>query len=247
MVKVLMVQCHGCGESGHEAWECNHHSTFLEWREHFESLPNNYTLKTTKAIHLHVNEPFIPPRSPHNLMQECLYKDPWKILVCCMCLNATSGLQARKVLLDLFAKYPTPQSLLAGDINGITEVVKPLGLWHKRPQALLQMTQGFLESDWTEPKEIFGLGKYANDAYMIFCCGRWQDIRPRDYKLNDYIKFINHINGIEYKEDDKVKLPKRMIHPQVKSKFFKKLKLNDENEPPKLNETSSPYFSKSKS
>lgn len=34
-----------------------------------------------------------PPASPYGLIEEMLYEDPWKLLVACMLLNVTSGLQ----------------------------------------------------------------------------------------------------------------------------------------------------------
>jgi len=36
---------------------------------------------------------WVPPVSPYGLIQEKLYKDPWKLLVACMLLNKTSGQQ----------------------------------------------------------------------------------------------------------------------------------------------------------
>jgi len=213
------MACYGCGGSGHEAWQCSNHAAFDSWRGHFSTQPNKYTIKSTTAIHLQLTEPYVPPRSPHNLMQECLYSDPWKVLVCCMCLNCTSGIQARKVLLQLFDKYPTPTAFLEATLEQITEIIKPLGLWKKRPQALTQMTKGFLDSDWTTPSEIFGVGKYANDAYLIFCCGKWKDISPHDHMLNHYIKFINEANGLEYTDNPSVKRKKRG-REKVQSKFF---------------------------
>lgn len=34
-----------------------------------------------------------PPVSPYGLLEEVLYEDPWKLLVACMLLNVTSGMQ----------------------------------------------------------------------------------------------------------------------------------------------------------
>jgi len=34
-----------------------------------------------------------PPVSPYGLLEEELYADPWKLLVGCMLLNKTSGVQ----------------------------------------------------------------------------------------------------------------------------------------------------------
>ena len=39
-----------------------------------------------------------PPASPYGLIEEYLYQDPWKLLVACMLLNVTSGLQVNDSL-----------------------------------------------------------------------------------------------------------------------------------------------------
>ena len=34
---------------------------------------------------------WVPPKSPYNLIQECLWHDPWKLLVATIFLNRTTG------------------------------------------------------------------------------------------------------------------------------------------------------------
>ena len=38
-----------------------------------------------------------PPASPHSLIEEQVYNDPWKLLLVCMLLNKTAGRQVRRV------------------------------------------------------------------------------------------------------------------------------------------------------
>ncbi|EYU40696.1 hypothetical protein MIMGU_mgv1a003553mg [Erythranthe guttata] len=45
---------------------------------------------------------WIPPRSPFNLLQEDHAFDPWRVLVICMLLNMTTGLQVGYFFLNLF-------------------------------------------------------------------------------------------------------------------------------------------------
>ena len=40
---------------------------------------------------LHRDVKWTPPKSPHNLIQESLYHDPWKLLVATIFLNRTTG------------------------------------------------------------------------------------------------------------------------------------------------------------
>lgn len=39
---------------------------------------------------------WVPPASPYSLLEECLYADPWRLLVACMLLNKTSGTQVQR-------------------------------------------------------------------------------------------------------------------------------------------------------
>ena len=38
-----------------------------------------------------LNNKWVPPRSPYNLIQEDLYHDPWKMLIATICLQKTTG------------------------------------------------------------------------------------------------------------------------------------------------------------
>jgi hypothetical protein len=44
------------------------------------------------------DESWVPPKSPFGLIQESLYKDPWRVLLSCMLLNKTAGRQVRACL-----------------------------------------------------------------------------------------------------------------------------------------------------
>ncbi|CAK9183672.1 unnamed protein product [Ilex paraguariensis] len=46
-----------------------------------------------------------PPRSPYNLLQEDHFHDPWRVIVICMLLNRTTGLQVRSSLFYCFLHY----------------------------------------------------------------------------------------------------------------------------------------------
>lgn len=186
------MSCYRCKQEGHEAWACsNSHSAQL--REHFKTKTVTYTIATTRAVHLYVE--YSPPKSPHNLIQESIYDDPWKVLVACLILNRTSGTQMRPAVMKLFEKYPTPRDFMNGDIDEITEILKPCGLWRKRPFTIQKMTRDYLQKDWEFPTELFGVGKYASDAYLIFCCGRWQEVAPQDHMLANYVSYLQTISN----------------------------------------------------
>ena len=36
----------------------------------------------------------------------------------------------------------------------------------------------------------YGIGKYGNDSYRIFCTGDWRRVKPKDRMLNLYHKWL---------------------------------------------------------
>lgn len=68
------------------------------------------------------NNRWIPPKSPHELLQENHYHDPWRVLVICILLNCTSGGQVRSLLVFIngnqHRKSIIPKKfLIAGQTN----------------------------------------------------------------------------------------------------------------------------------
>ena len=129
---------------------------------------------------------WIPPKSPYNLIQEELHEDPWKILVACVFCNLTRRFTAEPVLRQFFKFYPTPKKAMNANICKLEEMLKPIGLSSKRAKTLVRMSREYLEKDWKEPIELYGIGKYGNDAWKIFCTQGWKDVQPKDHALSWY-------------------------------------------------------------
>ncbi|KAI9382840.1 hypothetical protein POPTR_014G187766v4 [Populus trichocarpa] len=117
------------------------------------------------------NNRWIPPKSPHELLQENHYHDPWRVLVICMLLNCTSGGQVRPILNDFFTLCPDAKTTTNVDQNEIAQLTRSL-------------------EDWTHVTFLPGVGKYAADAYAIFCTGRWDRVVPEDHMLTRYWEFL---------------------------------------------------------
>ena len=71
-----------------------------------------------------------------------------------------------------------------------SELLQPLGLHEKRAKIIIRFSEEFLTKDWTYPKELYGIGKYGDDSYRIFCLGDWKSVTPNDHKLNFYHKWL---------------------------------------------------------
>ena len=130
---------------------------------------------------------WIPPRSPYNLIQEHLWKDPWKIFVACIFCNLTRRVDAEPYMWRFFNTYPTPGDASRADWKNIQKMIQPLGLSERRSKSLIKMSNDYLSKQWQDkPEVLYGIGKYGSDAYKIFCLGDWRVVEPSDHALNDY-------------------------------------------------------------
>lgn len=95
-------------------------------------------------------------------------------------------------------KWPDPHSLINAELTEVENLLQPLGLCflknkililgliHKRGEGLKKFSIEFLTTDWEYPLQLFGVGKYGDDAYRMFCCGQWHDLQTQDKKLAQY-------------------------------------------------------------
>ena len=132
-----------------------------------------------------------PPKSPYNLIQEHLWQDPWKIFVACIFCNLTKRVDAEPYMWKFFDRYPTPEHASGANCADIENMIKPLGLSKRRSVSLVRMSNDYLSKRWKDkPDVLYGIGKYASDAYHIFCLGDWRAIKPKDSALRDYHNFL---------------------------------------------------------
>ena len=137
-----------------------------------------------------------PPLSPWNLVQEPYFGDEWKVLVCCILLNLTTHKQVRKILPEFFKRYPGPNTMVMANENELKEHLRPLGLVNKRAKTLIRFSREYLTAPWETAKELYGCGKYADDAWHIFCVGDWKKVQPNDHALNLYHNWLKGDNGV---------------------------------------------------
>ncbi|GAX78718.1 hypothetical protein CEUSTIGMA_g6156.t1 [Chlamydomonas eustigma] len=138
---------------------------------------------------------WVPPASPYCLVEEVLYKDPWKLLLACMLLNKTSARQVRLVLGPLLRRYPSPQDMRCATPSEVEDIIRPLGLHKKRALSIIRFSEEYLSKQWLEPTELHGMGKYAADAYWMFCRGQWRDLKPEDKDLANYHRYLVQTDG----------------------------------------------------
>ena len=132
-----------------------------------------------------------PPRSPHHLIEEWLWHQPWQLLVACILLNKTTGIQVlnHQVLPRIISRWPHPSCLANADIDELEAVLRPLGLYRNRARSLRRFSAEYMFTDWDFPIELHGIGRYADDAYRIFCLGLVEDTNPADKELRKYVNW----------------------------------------------------------
>jgi len=136
-----------------------------------------------------------PPKSPYNLIQEQLWEDPWKIFVACIFCNLTKRVQSEPYMWEFFARYPSPKQASQALPIEIERMIRPLGLSKRRSVSLVKMSKDYLQKDWRDkPEVLYGVGKYASDAYRIFCLGHWREVSPKDGALVNYRTFLEKID-----------------------------------------------------
>jgi len=131
-----------------------------------------------------------PPRSPYKFIQEKLYKDPWRLLISTIFLNKTTGKAACPLVWKFLERWPSPESASRADPNEIAQLMNPLGLHETRARRIIKMSSDYLTKKWVNATELYGISKYGQDSYRLFCRGEWQDVRPTDIMLCLYRDWI---------------------------------------------------------
>ena len=130
-----------------------------------------------------------PPRSPLRLIEEWLWHQPWQLLIACILLNKTTGIQVlnHQVLPRIIARWPHPSLMANADIEELQTVLRPLGLHRNRARSLRRFSTEYMFKQWTFPIELHGCGRYADDAFRIFCLGQVETTNPSDKELKKYV------------------------------------------------------------
>ncbi|GAB4831595.1 Methyl-CpG-binding domain protein 4-like protein [Ancistrocladus abbreviatus] len=105
-------------------------------------------------------------------------------------LDLGSSSDVREVLWNLFKLCPDAKTAVDIDTMEIERVIRSLGLQRKRAAMIQRFSREYMSDDWTHVTQLHGVGKYAADAYAIFCTGMWSQVKPNDHMLNYYWKFL---------------------------------------------------------
>lgn len=124
------------------------------------------------------------------LIQEGYLDNPWRMMVCCICLNQTNNKQVRHILDILFTIIPDPYSAISCPKEQISECLKSTGFQNVKADRIKKMSQKWI-SGFDDPLELPGIGKYGQDSWDIFINGNLER-ETSDKKLAAYLSFFRN-------------------------------------------------------
>lgn len=120
-----------------------------------------------------------------DLIQTHYIGDPWKIMISCILLNQTTNIQVRPVIINLFNRFPTPNSITRSHTQEIADIIKSTGFQNVKAKRIIDFTEVW-NSGERNPDKFPGIGPYARDSWKIFVEGI-TNISPSDKKLKIYL------------------------------------------------------------
>ncbi|XP_060534219.1 methyl-CpG-binding domain protein 4-like [Cylas formicarius] len=128
---------------------------------------------------------WVPPKSPHNLLEEDLYYDPWALLVATIFLNKTSCKSARPYVFWFLEENQDALAVLEKKPGDLEKYFAKLGLQKTRSVQVWRMSYDFVYKQWRRVKDLYGVGRYGEDAFRMFCLGDFS-VEPKDRFLKIY-------------------------------------------------------------
>ena len=122
-----------------------------------------------------------------DLMVQQQVENLWQHFVGVICLNQTGRIQVKRVLPEFFDRWPTPEKFLRRRKATVINVIKSLGFYNRRENAIRKMTKDFLTWNKVDATKLYGIGKYGSDSYELFYNKRVPE-NVGDHELKRYIK-----------------------------------------------------------
>jgi methyl-CpG-binding domain protein 4 len=110
-------------------------------------------------------------------------------------LNCTSRKQVDRIRDQFFAKYPTADSAILADPVEMSEIIAVLGFKNRRVNTIKRFSSDWVTLEWTNPSELYGIGKYGQDSWEIFQKGNL-NVVPTDGVLAKYLTWAKLNNLI---------------------------------------------------
>lgn len=112
-------------------------------------------------------------------------------LICALIRSRTSGAAVvADTVRSFFRAFPSPSAVLDAAEADIQALIFPLGLQPIRCRSVCDISRAFLGTNWTEPSEFYGVGKFTTDSWRIFCRGDTRGAGVEDVNLRRYLSWL---------------------------------------------------------
>jgi A/G-specific adenine glycosylase len=152
---------------------------------------------------------------------------PYSVLVAELLLKKTTAVQVARVYDKILGAYPSPEALCSADRHELGELLKPLGMSHRRTDilvklgcALVREYNGEVPLDRKELLKLPGVGPYTANAVLVL-------IQSEELPLLDtnFIRIIQRVFRIESsksraRSDEKLWRFAGTLIPQGKGRKF---------------------------
>lgn len=129
-------------------------------------------------------------------------------------MGFVAGKAACPLVWKFLERWPSPESASRADPSEIAQLMNPLGLHETRARRIIKMsskavtllstythththclqslvcTGDYLTKNWVNATELYGISKYGQDSYRLFCRGEWREVQPTDIMLCLYRDWI---------------------------------------------------------
>lgn len=155
------------------------------------------------------------------------YDDAWKLLVSVRLAAQCTDARVNVVVQDLYAKFPTMETLAAADVDEIEEIVRPCGLGRSKARdislcmkMLMEEYGGRVPDDFDELLKLPGVGRKSANLIMGDVFGK-----PAIVTDTHCIRLTNRMGLVDgIKEPKKVEMALwKIIPPEEGSDFCHRL------------------------
>jgi adenine-specific DNA glycosylase len=146
---------------------------------------------------------FIPSLTDPPLQAIALRDDPsgWRLLVCCMMLNASNREAVDQAWPQFFRDFPDAHSVARfGDVERMAEVLRVTGCQNQKARRIVELSEVWTNgmrrySSLSAPeiRRLPGCGPYASESWEVFKVGRAPSV-IRDPVIRPWVEFVETYN-----------------------------------------------------
>lgn len=123
------------------------------------------------------------------MIQDIYRSEPWKMIVCTILLNQTSGVQVKKMMRRFFKKFNSLQSIRDASEDQIVSEIRELGMQNVKAKRIKMFCSSFSDSvDLMRDNIVgfLGVGDYTQESIDVFI-KRDNNIDAKDKEIRAYL------------------------------------------------------------